>query len=932
MSRQPTFYWIINGWLNTSSATMRNTSYKRLSPNVLSFIIPLYLLVLHFFPIPITGDSPPLYNPTDIYTVDCGASGNLKAWDNRIWIGDTNSRFSLIEKNKASIISKAAKTSPSVDPVPFATARLSRFQFAYIFPVTTGQKFIRLHFYPSSVAGFDRSKAFFSVKIGGYTLLNNFSAALAADAHGDETVSKEFCVNVKQGDQMLNITFTPTASDPDAYAFINGIEIVSMPDYLYYTSPQNGGIQFIGQKNNSFFVETDHALENVYRLNVGGKSLSPTDDTGMFRTWDADDEYCVKLAFVPANTSINLKFTQIPNYTAPLDVYRTARTMGNNKTENMGYNLTWFLPVDSGFSYLLRLHFCEFQPEIQEQHDREFAIIIANQTAENHADVITWSTGNGVPIYKDYGVMMPSQGSNKKQNLYIQLHPNPDSETVYNDAILNGIELFKLSNPEKSLAGPNPDPSEAPAPPPPVQSTSPKRNKTKLIAIAGSVVAGLIALSVIVLFIVWRGRRVRDSEPSDGGSWWGQFSYTSVKSTKTSRSSLPSDLCRHFTLQEVKVATNNFDQVFIIGVGGFGNVYKGYINGGTTPVAIKRLNPESQQGAQEFQTEIEMLSQLRHLHLVSLIGYCNDDREMILVYDYMAHGTLRDHLYKTDNPPLSWKQRLEICIGAARGLHYLHTGVKHTIIHRDVKTTNILLDEKWVAKVSDFGLSKMGPTSMSNAHVSTVVKGSFGYLDPEYYRRQQLTEKSDVYSFGVVLFEVLCARPPLNQTVEKERVSLAQWAPACYRDGKLEQIVDPFLKGKIAPDCLQKFGEIAVSCLQDQGIERPSMSDVVWGLQFAMQLQESAEQEMEKSGSWRKVKDEEAPLKASITDDSDDAYVLTSDSGGTWDSKSSGVMIQSSGEEKSSTSCESDALMSVPKAFFFFLINNSLAFQVGTYC
>ncbi|RVW31416.1 putative receptor-like protein kinase [Vitis vinifera] len=114
-----------------------------------------------------------------------------------------------------------------------------------------------------------------------------------------------------------------------------------------------------------------------------------------------------------------------------------------------------------------------------------------------------------------------------------------------------------------------------PAPPPPVQSTSPKRNKTKLIAIAGSVVAGLIALSVIVLFIVWRGRRVRDSEPSDGGSWWGQFSYTSVKSTKTSRSSLPSDLCRHFTLQEVKVATNNFDQVFIIGVGGFGTCTKG---------------------------------------------------------------------------------------------------------------------------------------------------------------------------------------------------------------------------------------------------------------------------------------------------------------------------------------------------------------------
>ncbi|XP_003633771.3 receptor-like protein kinase FERONIA [Vitis vinifera] len=881
---------------------MTNTGDRCLcliSPSTLTL---LYLFIfLHYLTIPIAG-----YTPTENFAINCGSSEN---WQDlgRNWTGDVGSKFSPLEKGKLSTTSQADK--PSSSSVLYSTARLSRYEFTYSFPLTAGQKFIRLHFYPSSYGEFDGSKAFFSVKTGGgYTLLSNFSAALAAEDLQKETIVREFCIYFNEEGGKLNITFTPTAA-ADAYAFINGIEIVSMPNDLYYSSPQDVGFQLIGQQN-SFRIETDYALEMVYRLNVGMQYVSAKDDTGMFRTWDMDDDYCMKLAFVPANTSINLKFTKIPNYTAPHDVYRTARTMGNNKTENMGYNLTWVLPVDSGFYYLIRLHFCEFQPEIQQQHDREFTIFIANQTAENHADVITWSGGNGVPIYRDYGVMMPSQGSNKKQNLYIQLHPNPDYETVYNDAILNGIELFKLSNPEKSLAGPNPDPSEAPAPPPPVQSTSPKSNKTKLIAIAGSVVAGLIALSVIALFIVWRGRRVRDSEPSDGGSWWGQFSYTSVKSTKTSRSSLPSDLCRLFTLQEIKVATNNFDNVFIIGVGGFGNVYKGYINGGTTPVAIKRLNPESQQGAQEFQTEIEMLSQLRHLHLVSLIGYCNDDREMILVYDYMAHGTLRDHLYKTDNPPLSWKQRLEICIGAARGLHYLHTGVKHTIIHRDVKTTNILLDEKWVAKVSDFGLSKMGPTSMSNAHVSTVVKGSFGYLDPEYYRRQQLTEKSDVYSFGVVLFEVLCARPPLNQTVEKERVSLAQWAPSCYRDGKLEQIVDPFLKGKIAPDCLQKFGEIAVSCLQDQGIERPSMTDVVWGLQFAMQLQESAEQETEKSGSWRKVKDEEAPLKTSITDDSDDAYVLTSDSGGTWDSQSSGIMIPSSGEEKSSTSRESDALMS----------------------
>ncbi|NP_001307158.1 serine/threonine protein kinase Pto [Solanum lycopersicum] len=286
-----------------------------------------------------------------------------------------------------------------------------------------------------------------------------------------------------------------------------------------------------------------------------------------------------------------------------------------------------------------------------------------------------------------------------------------------------------------------------------------------------------------------------------------------------------------FPLEDLEEATNNFDDKFFIGEGAFGKVYKGVLRDGTK-VALKRQNRDSRQGIEEFGTEIGILSRRSHPHLVSLIGYCDERNEMVLIYDYMENGNLKSHLTGSDLPSMSWEQRLEICIGAARGLHYLHT---NGVMHRDVKSSNILLDENFVPKITDFGLSKTRP----QLYQTTDVKGTFGYIDPEYFIKGRLTEKSDVYSFGVVLFEVLCARSAMVQSLPREMVNLAEWAVESHNNGQLEQIVDPNLADKIRPESLRKFGETAVKCLALSSEDRPSMGDVLWKLEYALRLQES---------------------------------------------------------------------------------------------
>lgn len=301
-------------------------------------------------------------------------------------------------------------------------------------------------------------------------------------------------------------------------------------------------------------------------------------------------------------------------------------------------------------------------------------------------------------------------------------------------------------------------------------------------------------------------------------------------------------LCRRFSLAEVQAATRNFEEELIVGRGGFGKVYKGAISnedGETSVAAIKRLDSGSKQGAPEFWAGIEMLSKLRHCHLVSLIGYCNDEDEMILVYEYMPRGTLDDHLHKVGTQ-LSWVQRLKICLGAARGLYYLHTGIgtQHGVIHRDVKSSNILLDEDWAAKISDFGLSKVGPTNQPSTNVSTAVKGTFGYGYPEYFLTGRLSRRSDVYAFGVVLFEMLSGRRAVDTSLDEEQWGLARWAQDCTRKGKLDQIVDSNLRDQVFPKCLKKFTQIAGRCLHNHPKQRPTMAEVVVDLELTLAVQE----------------------------------------------------------------------------------------------
>ncbi|KAL8473011.1 hypothetical protein ACS0TY_030015 [Phlomoides rotata] len=559
-----------------------------------------------------------------------------------------------------------------------------------------------------------------------------------------------------------------------------------------------------------------YPLRVVHRINVGGSNIVPSNDT-LLRYWIPDDVY---LSNKDAAENSGLYTGRLSyqagtatEFDAPPSVYNTAK---ETKRLNAS-NILWRFDVKKGAKHLVRMHFCDIVSATSNEGVRFKLSIYSKFEQEIYPFAVSQKTA--APFYIDFVVDSDHSGF-----MNISIGPQSDNQTAF----LNGVEIFE----QVTESVPSQEESDS--------------TKGRLLIIIGSCVGGVILVFIFLTFLYLCKRKRQHKSDVSSHYPVALFMGGSLQSkSSVSGTSHDLNLGLRLSFAEILYATKRFDQNLVIGEGGFGKVYRGKLRN-ATKVAVKRSEAGHGQGFPEFQSEVSLLSKIHHQHLVSLIGYCDESNEMILVYEFMEKGALRDHLYVVEEESsesrsrseLSWEQRLQICIGAARGIHYLHTGSNGAIIHRDIKSTNILLDEHYVAKVADFGLSRLGPSD--ETHVSTVVKGSFGYLDPDYLTCSQLTLKSDVYSFGVVLLEVLCARPVINNLLPTDEVNLAEWALSWHRKGEIDKIVDPLLVGKINPNSLRKFVETVEKCLQRYGDDRPNMVDVLWDLEYILELQKTA--------------------------------------------------------------------------------------------
>ncbi|KAJ0442706.1 putative protein kinase RLK-Pelle-LRR-VIII-1 family [Helianthus annuus] len=337
--------------------------------------------------------------------------------------------------------------------------------------------------------------------------------------------------------------------------------------------------------------------------------------------------------------------------------------------------------------------------------------------------------------------------------------------------------------------------------------------------VIGSVVGGFVILLLIasaVTYGIYQKRQATKAKQNTPFATWGLDNGSEAGDVPQLKEA------RWCSFEELRRCTDNFSEDNMIGSGGYGKVYKGTLDTGHV-VAIKRAQQGSLQGAQQFKNEIEKLSRVHHKNVVALVGFCYEKGEQMLVYEYISNGTLRDNLTGEARIKLDWMKRLKIALDSAKGVTYLHEHADPPILHRDIKSSNILLDDHLTAKVADFGLSKL---LGDDSNISTQIQGTIGYMDPEYFETHRVTEKSDVYSFGVVLLELVTARSP----IKNGKYIVIEVQDAIAKSGHpngLYTVLDPALGSFQTLGGLTKFVDLAMSCVEKLGVDRPKMGEVV---------------------------------------------------------------------------------------------------------
>ncbi|KAF9672862.1 hypothetical protein SADUNF_Sadunf11G0088200 [Salix dunnii] len=629
------------------------------------------------------------FTPPDNYLIACGSSQSV-SFQGKTYVSDSV-HSSLNLKRGTSVVAKSNSSFPS--PI-YRSARIFSSISSYKFDIKQeGRHWIRLYFYPIPNSGQNLMSSLITVATDDFVLLNNFTFK----SYNGSYMFKEYAVNVTS--DTLTLSFIPSNN---SVTFVNAIEVVSVPDgvlpdqavAINPSSPVSG-LSVL-------------AFETVFRLNTGGPLITAENDT-LGRIWENDAKY-LHVNSSALNVSVDPASIRYPpaltTEIAPNWVYASADVMEDAKVANMNFNITWVFSVNQNFSYLVRVHFCDIVSKAL--NNLVFNLYINDDIAIESLDLSTFTGGLNVPYYRDF----VSNASVDSDIFTVSI--GPDTTSDMENAIMNGLEIFKISSKAKSLDGLSSVESFLP------QSPS-KKNKVGIII--GSTVVALAAFGLIGLCCCCLAARRSKTTNHQAHHWlplplYGN-SQTMTKMTTTSQKSgtascislASSNLGRLFTFQEILDATSKFDESLLLGIGGFGRVYKGTLEDGTK-VAVKRGNPRSEQGLAEFRTEIEMLSKLRHRHLVSLIGYCDE-------------------------------------------------------------------------------------------------------------------------------------RPALNPVLPREQVNIAEWAMTWQKKGMLDQIMDSNLEGKVNPAALKKFGETAEKCLAEHGVDRPSMGDVLWNLEYALQLEETSSALME---------------------------------------------------------------------------------------